>query len=89
MVFTADEPVVEVMGGSEQSITGARLPLDFPATFAEGSGTLTADVTLLYCRNDSEGLCVIEQVRFVQPVQVAAQGTDTLVLTHEVVLPNF
>lgn len=89
VVFSTDEPVVEATGGSEQSITGAALPLDLAATFQYGSGTLTADVTLLYCRDDSEGLCIVEQVRFVQPIQVADEGTDAITLSHEVVLPNF
>ena len=50
---------------------------------------MTADVTLLYCRNDAEGLCIIEQVRFVQPLSVQDDGSGVVVLPHTVVLPNF
>ncbi|MDJ0924381.1 MAG: thioredoxin-like domain-containing protein [Acidimicrobiia bacterium] len=74
--------------GNEQSLTGATLPVDLAATFAAGEDVITADVTLLYCRNDSEGLCIIEQVRFVQPVLVSEAGVDTIELPHTVVLPN-
>jgi hypothetical protein len=81
--------VVELAAGPEQSITGAELPLDLDVEFTPGETTLTADVTLLYCRNDAEGLCIIEQVRFVQPLRVADTGASQVVLPHTVVLPNF
>jgi DNA-binding beta-propeller fold protein YncE len=89
IVFDGEASLVTLAGGNEQSITGARLPIDIDATFRSGTGTLTADVTLLYCRDDSEGLCVIEQVRFVQPLDVTDGGSSTILLPHEVVLPNF
>ncbi len=89
ITFDTDEPIFEPTGGPEQSITGANLPLDIAGTFYQGSGTLTADVTLLYCRDDSEGLCIIEQIRFIQPMEVGQDGTSSVVLPHEVVLPNF
>ncbi|MCP3996089.1 MAG: hypothetical protein GY722_13670, partial [bacterium] len=75
--------------GNEQSLMGAELPIDLSATFAAGSGVLTADVTLLYCREDSEGLCIIEQVLFNQPTTVEGGGERQIVLSHTVELPNF
>ena len=80
---------VTFAGGEEQSLTGATLPVDIAATFDTGSGTITADVTLLYCRNDSEGLCIIEQVLFSQPVTVGATGANEVVLPHRVDVPEF
>lgn len=80
---------VEFTGGGEQSLTGAKLPVDLGAVFAAGTGTITADVTLLYCRDDSEGLCIIEQILFNQPVTVAAEGSAAIVLPHRVELPSF
>ncbi len=89
VAFEVDGAVVAVTDGFEQSITGAQLPLDIDALFTAGETTLTADVTVLYCRADAEGLCIIEQVRFVQPLRVGATGAATIVLPHTVVLPNF
>ncbi len=80
---------VTFAGGEEQSLTGATLPVDLGATFDTGSGTITADVTLLYCKNDSEGLCIIEQVLFRQPVTVGAVGGKEVVLPHRVEVPDF
>lgn len=89
VVFDVDSEVVELAAGLEQSITGAELPLDLDVVFTPGETTLTADVTLLYCRNDAEGLCIIEQVRFVQPLSVGDTGASQVVLPHTVILPNF
>jgi len=75
--------------GREQSLTGATLPVDLGTTFNSGSGVITADVNLLYCRNDSEGLCIIEQVLFRQPVTVGESGDSLVVLSHQVVVPDF
>ena len=87
--FVVTDGVASLLGGTDQSLTGVTLPVDIAVEFVSGSGSVTADVTLLYCRNDSEGLCIIEQVLFSQPVTVSAGGADTVVLPHRVQLPNF
>ena len=89
VVLTLSGTAIEFDDGLEQSLTGALLPVELSAQFGSGAGVLTADVTLLYCRNDSEGLCIIEQVRFNQPLTVTAGGESTVVLPHVVELPNF
>jgi sugar lactone lactonase YvrE len=73
----------------DQTLTGATLPVTVPVVFVAGSGSITTDVTLLYCREDSEGLCIIEQVRFNQPVSVTSGGVSRIVLPHAVQLPDF
>jgi sugar lactone lactonase YvrE len=88
-IFQITGGFVTLSEGNEQSLTGAKLPVTIDAEFTTGEGLLTADVTLLYCRTDSEGLCVIEQVRFSQPVAVGGSGADTISLPHQVVLPDF
>lgn len=80
---------ITLADGMEQSLTGAKLPVDLAAMFGAGSGVITADVTLLYCREDSEGLCIIEQVLFSQPVIVSGDGGGLVVLPHTVELPDF
>ncbi len=71
------------------SLTGAELPVSIPVDFVPGSGSITADVTLLYCREDSEGLCILEQVRFTQPIEVGSSGVDRISFPHEVQVPEF
>lgn len=84
--FLVTGDVADVAGTA--SLTGAVLPVAVPIEFTSGSGTIIADVTLLYCRDDSEGLCIIEQVRFNQPVTVTADGISDLSLPHQVHLPD-
>ena len=87
--FVIAGAVASVTDGDVQSLTGAKLPVEIAVEFHGGEGLITADVTLLYCRNDSEGLCVIEQIRFNQPVVVGESGSDHLVLPHQVTVPEF
>jgi len=61
--------------------------LQAQATFTGGTGSLTADLTVYYCTDDAEGLCLIEQVRVKVPVAVGA-GTDTVVFTHVIIAPE-
>jgi DNA-binding beta-propeller fold protein YncE len=86
IAWTATEDVAELP--AESDLTGAELPVSLPVEFT-GTGAITADLTLLYCREDSEGLCIIEQVRFRQPISVTASGDSRLVLPHDVILPDF
>ncbi len=81
--------VASLTAGDKQSLTGAELPVELAVEFLDGNGLITADVTLLYCRTDSEGLCIIEQIRFSQPISVGSAGTATIVLPHTVALPDF
>jgi sugar lactone lactonase YvrE len=87
--FVVTGSVAAISEGDEQSLTGVELPLQITADFSAGSGLIAADVTLLYCREDSEGLCIIEQIRFSQPVVVESSGDSVIVFPHQVVLPNF
>ena len=91
----APSSVIWSVGGSAvnlpetvHSLTGVEFPVSIPAVFVEGGGEVTADLTVIYCRDDAESLCLIEQIRFTGPVTVAADGTSSVVFTHEVVVPD-
>ena len=50
---------------------------------------MTADLTVIYCRDDAESLCFIEQLRFVVPVTVAADGASArIALPFAIDVPN-
>jgi DNA-binding beta-propeller fold protein YncE len=71
----------------EIDLTGAELPLQIPAEFVAGSAEVQLDVTLIYCRNEAESLCFIEQLRLLRSVEVAGAGVGVgvdLVFTHAV-----
>ena len=75
--------------GAEHDLTGTTFPVQFDMSIEEGEGSLMADITLLYCRADAEGLCIIEQVRINQPLAVSPTGSDQIPLTYSVTLPEF
>jgi DNA-binding beta-propeller fold protein YncE len=72
---------------ADRSLTGTTFPVEFPADFA-ATGTVTADVNLIWCADDAESLCFIEQVRITAPFEVAAEAGNRLVLAHTIALPD-
>ena len=64
-------------------------PLEFGATFVEGTGVLTGDLSIVYCDVLAESICLIEQIRVTVPMSVIASGTDRITVIHEVILPDF
>jgi DNA-binding beta-propeller fold protein YncE len=70
-------------------LTGTQLPVAIDVDLTNGSSELTADVVLVYCRDDAESLCLIEQLRFRLAVTVdaAAQGNE-IVLPFVIELPD-
>ncbi|MEZ4710695.1 MAG: thioredoxin-like domain-containing protein [Caldilineaceae bacterium] len=75
---------------ANRSIAGPEFPLTLDATFQPGQGTLTADLTIIYCEAETESLCLIDQTRLEQPLVVAAANTDVaeseVTLTYQVEL---
>jgi DNA-binding beta-propeller fold protein YncE len=72
------EVAVSSSGGSAVALTGPttfsgpgpRFPMTFPATFAPGDGTVTIDLSLVYCRETRASVCMIRQARLEVPVRV-------------------
>lgn len=69
---------------ADRSLAGLSFPFDLPATFSTGSGTLTADVAVIYCEADTPELCYIEEVRIEAPFTVIGGGAPALELRHAV-----
>jgi len=72
---------------ASRSITAPQFPLEIDATFYEGEGKLTGDLTIYYCTEEVEGICLIEQVRLEIPLKVGDSGGSILTLTHNIELP--
>jgi len=74
---------------ANRSLTGTIFPVEIAAEFSEGASSVTADVTVIYCRADAESLCLIEQVRFLVPITVDAVGPSARIpLPHVIVVPD-
>ncbi|NND02950.1 MAG: redoxin domain-containing protein [Acidimicrobiia bacterium] len=70
------------------SLTGAQFPVTVPVEFDAGQGELTADLTVIYCREGSESLCLIQQLRFIVPIVVEDGGEAAVLLEYEIVPPE-
>ena len=80
---------VEMDEAADRSLTGATFPIEVAAEFTAGTSSVTADATVIYCRADAESLCLIEQVRFLAPITVAADGPSARIpLLHTIVVPD-
>ncbi|MEW5987529.1 MAG: thioredoxin-like domain-containing protein [Chloroflexota bacterium] len=73
---------------ANQTVVKPHFPLTFPATFTEGQATLRGDLVIYYCQTEAQALCLIEQVRLLAPVRVAAGGGETLSVTYTIPLPT-
>ena len=74
MVLTGDGAVASFPLGNTLDLTGASFPVRVPLQLHEGEGLLTADLALVWCRKDAEGLCLFERTRFEVPLDVEATG---------------
>ncbi len=69
-------------------LTGTELPAEVAVEFSTGTGTLTGDLTLIWCADDAESLCFIEQLAVEVPVTVAEGGATEIRIPHEITLPE-
>ncbi len=86
--FFASGAVADFGANQAVSLTGAQFPVTIPIEFTTGAGEMTADLTVIYCREGSESLCLIQQLRFVVPIVVDGGGADQVLLDYDVVPPQ-
>jgi DNA-binding beta-propeller fold protein YncE len=73
---------------ADRSLTGTTFPVEFPATFSPGEGAVTADINLVWCADDAESLCFLDQIRLSLPLQVAPGGGSSVTLLYSISLPE-
>jgi len=74
LLLSSGDGTASFPGRARVDLTGASFPVIVPFVLHEGTGALTADLGLVWCREDAEGLCLFEQVRFEVPLTVAQDG---------------
>lgn len=72
-----DSGVATFPDGARIDLTGTTFPVVVPVTLRRGVGVLTADLGLVWCRKDAEGLCLFEQTRFEIPLDVVTSGPSS------------
>lgn len=62
--------------------------VNVPLELSEGDATLTLEMTLFYCEAENEAYCLIEDVRIMAPIMVAAEGASIITIEHMVHPPE-
>jgi len=62
--------------------------MEIDATFAEGDGTIQADLWLVYCDVVAQSICLFDRARIEVPLQVNAGGPNEVVLEYRVILAD-
>jgi len=84
VTWSATGNIAVFPSGSVQPLSRADLPMDIPVSFFAGTGVITAAVNLFYCREDEQGLCLREQIRFVEEITVGEGNRTRLSFPYEV-----
>ena len=88
LYWTVDGGVAVLAPDASGPRINPEFPLRIGATYSEGSGTVTGDLSIVYCDAEAESICLIEQVRVVVPLVVEASGDASLTIVHDVILPD-
>ena len=80
--------VVALAPTANGSVAGPSFPLEVEATFAEGEGTVRADLWLVYCEVIEQSICLFDRARIHAPLRVGAGNPTEVTLPYEVVLPE-
>jgi hypothetical protein len=86
--WSEDGGVVALAPTASGSIAGPSFPLEVEATFAEGDGSLQADLWLVYCEVTEQNICLFDRARIHAPLQVGGSGPAEVTLPYEVLLPE-
>ncbi len=90
LLLADDGIVASFPDGERVDLTGTTFPVVIPFDLHEGLGMVTADLSLVWCRQDAEGLCLFEQTRFEIPLNVSASGPSASIrLSLELETPDF
>lgn len=88
MQWSADGGTLRLPADASRSITNPAFPLEIPVTADEGTGTLTGDLSIVYCRVDEEGVCMLDRVRIDLPYTVGRGGQSSAAISYAVELPK-
>jgi hypothetical protein len=75
-----------VPADASRSITNPKLPLDIPVSTDQGGGTLSGTLSIVWCRTDEQGVCLLDRVRLDLPYTVAPGGLGVAPISYTVEL---
>lgn len=85
--WTVNGAVATLPTSADRSLAGLSFPIDIPVIFQQNTGTISAAITLIYCKAIAPDLCLIEEVQISAPLVISIDGGHVLELRHRVTLP--
>ncbi len=85
--WKVDGGVAALAPDAAGSVVNPSFPMEIPATFKAGDGSITGDLYLVYCEAEQESICLIEQARVVVPLMVGSGGS-TVAIDYTIELPD-
>lgn len=85
IVYSADSGVTIAADDATQPFQTSEVRI--PVEFTEGDGTITADLTLYYCRTDETELCFIDMVVITVPFTISDEADSSELTIERTVTP--
>ncbi len=85
--WRADGGAVTLAPGTGGAVVDPSFPLEFPAEFRRGEGTLTGDISVVYCEAERESICLFDQVRVSAPLRVGDGESSVVTVAYDIELP--
>ena len=85
--WRVDGAVADLDPAAVGSVVNPSFPLEIPATFSRGTGSISGDLYIVYCESEEESICLIDQARVVVPVTVGSGGS-TVSVDYAIELPD-
>jgi thiol-disulfide isomerase/thioredoxin len=89
MAWSVEGNIAEIPESANVTMPDPTFPMEFDVVFAEGSGDRIADRNLYYCEDESEELCLFDQVRLHLPLVVGNEGGSEAALSYDIPKPEF
>ncbi|MEK6406816.1 MAG: thioredoxin-like domain-containing protein [Acidobacteriota bacterium] len=84
LTIAAQNKVVSLASGAEQSFSNPAFPINIPIKVSEGEATVRADFVVYYCEAAKESLCFFKEARLSLPVKVTkGSGNHNLTATYK------
>jgi len=85
--WKVDGGIVDLASEATGSVVNPSFPMEIPASFSSGNGSITGDLYIVYCESEQESICLIDQARVIVPLTVGSGGS-TVPINYAIELPD-
>jgi hypothetical protein len=84
MAWRSEGETVTFAPDASRSLVAPEFPVAVDGSFRKGESTVTGDLTLYYCEEETVFLCLVQQVRLVVPLRVVEGGEAAVMVEYDV-----